>query len=132
MTLPAAFASEAAAASFIRARVAAETETHADEASGWDALHAHYVVKRINHQVAYSLDGANTNGAESFFSRMRRAEIGHHHHIAGTYLARYAQEAGWREDHRRDSNGAQTHRIVGLAMKARPSVDFCGYWQRAT
>jgi hypothetical protein len=23
---------------------------------------------------------------------MRRAEIGHHHHIAGTYLVRYAQE----------------------------------------
>ena len=21
--------------------------------------------------------------------------------------------------------------VVGLAMKARPSVDFCGYWQRA-
>ena len=131
MTLPNAFASEAAAASFIRARVAAETEIHADEASGWDALHAHYVVKRINHQVAYSLDGANTNGAESFFSRIRRAEIGHHHHIAGTYLARYAQEAGWREDHRRDSNGTQTNRVVGLALRAAPSVDFCGYWQRA-
>ncbi|MDO9714509.1 transposase, partial [Paracraurococcus lichenis] len=104
---------------------------HADEASGWDALHAHYVVKRINHQVAYSLDGTHTNGAESFFSRMRRAEIGHHHHIAGTYLARYAQEAGWREDHRRDPNGMQVRLVAGLAMKAPPSVDFCGYWQRA-
>jgi len=131
LTLPGAFPSEAAALSFIRARVAAETEVHADEASGWDALHAHYAVKRINHQVAYSLDGANTNGAESFFSRMRRAEIGHHHHIAGTYLARYAQEAGWREDHRRDSNGTQARQVVGLALRAPPSVDFCGYWQRA-
>jgi hypothetical protein len=32
---------------------------------------------------------------------MRRAEIGHHHHIAGAYLLRYAQEASWREDNRR-------------------------------
>ena len=40
-------------------------------------------MKRINHQEAYSLAGACTNGAEEFFSRMRRAEIGHHHHIAG-------------------------------------------------
>jgi len=88
-------------------------------------------VKRINHQEAYSLDGACTNGAEEFFSRMRRAEIGHHHHIAGAYLIRYAQEASWREDHRRVDNGAQTMRVAALALAARPSVDFCGYWQRA-
>lgn len=131
LTLPNAFASEAAAVSFIKARVAAETEIHADEAPGWDALHARYVVKRINHQVAYSEDGTHTNGAESFFSRMRRGEIGHHHHVAGAYLARYAQEAGWREDRRRDPNGAQVRRVVGLALAAPPSVDFCGYWQRA-
>ena len=46
----------------------------------------------INHQEAYSEDGACTNWAEEFFSRLRRAEIGHHHHIAGAYLLRYAQE----------------------------------------
>ena len=45
-------------------------------------------MKRINHEEAYSLDGACTNWAEEFFSRMRRAEIGHHHHIAGAYLLR--------------------------------------------
>jgi hypothetical protein len=78
----------------------------------------------------YSMDGACTNWAEEFFSRMRRAEQGHHHHIAGPYLLRYAQEASWREDHRRISNGEQVHMISGLAMKRGPSVDFCGYWQR--
>jgi hypothetical protein len=61
---------------------------------------------------------------------MRRAEIGHHHHIAGAYLLRYAQEASWREDNRRDSNGAQVNRLAGLAMAQKPSVDFSGYWQR--
>jgi hypothetical protein len=49
-------------------------------------------MKRINHQEAYSLNDACTNDAESFFARMRRAEIGHHHHIAGPYLIRFAQE----------------------------------------
>jgi hypothetical protein len=29
-----------------------------------------------------------TNWAEEFFSRMRRAEAGHHHHLAGPYLLR--------------------------------------------
>jgi hypothetical protein len=44
-------------------------------------------MKRIN-----GLDGACTNWAEEFFSRMRRAEIGHHHHLAGAYLLSYAQK----------------------------------------
>ena len=43
---------------------------------------------------------------------------------------RYAQEASWREDNRRQSNGDQVNRLAGLALKAKPSVDFSGYWQR--
>jgi transposase-like protein len=128
--LPAAFRSESAALSFIRNRVARETEIMVDESSAWNDLSARYVVKTINHQLAYSDAGACTNGAESFFSRMRRAEQGHHHHISGVYLGRYAQESAWREDHRRVDNGGQVQGVVGLAMKARQSVDFCGYWQR--
>jgi hypothetical protein len=88
-------------------------------------------MRRINHQDGYSLDGACTNRAESYFSRLRRSELGHHHHIAGPYLVRYAQEAAWREDLRRVSNGEQVYGVVGLAMRCNPSVDFCGYWQRA-
>jgi ISXO2-like transposase domain len=87
-------------------------------------------MKRVNHEEAYSLDGACTNWAEEFFSRMRRAEQGHHHHIAGPYLLRYAQESSWREDHRRTRNGEQVDMVSGLAMKRGPSVDFGGYWQR--
>ena len=129
-SVPAVFRSEGSALSFIKDRIKPGSIVHADEASGWDALHARYEMKRINHQEAYSLDGACTNMAEEYFSRLRRAEIGHHHHIAGVYLLRYAQEASWREDHRREANGAQYERIAGSAMKRGPSVDFCGYWQR--
>ena len=50
-------------------------------------------MKRINHEEAYSHGRRLHEWAEEFFSRMRRAEIGHHHHIAGPYLLRYAQEA---------------------------------------
>ncbi len=130
MVMPSAFPTEGSALAYIRNHVAAGTEVHADDANSWNDLHGHYAVKRINHQIAYSMDGACTNGAESFFSRLRRAEAGHHHHIAGVYLARYAQESAWREGHRRDDNGLQVRGVVGLALKARPSVDFCGYWQR--
>ncbi len=104
---------------------------HADEATHWDALHSRYLTKRINHQDAYSDDGgACTNDAESFFSRVRRAEIGIHHHIAGPYLKAYAPEMAWREDNRRISNGEQ-YLIVANAALAHPiSRQWKGYWQR--
>ncbi len=103
---------------------------HADEAPGWDRLHAHYEMHRINHSVAYSLDGACTNQAESFFSRMRRAEIGQHHHISGKYLAAYAGEMAWKEDNRRAANGAQHQAVTGAALAHPVSRVWAGYWQR--
>lgn len=130
-TLPAVFKTEGASISFIKSRVEAGTTIQADEAGSWDHLHQSFAMKRINHQEAYSEDGACTNGAEEFFSRMRRAEIGHHHHLAGIYLERYAKEAAFREDRRRMSNGSQVATVLSLVAKNRPSVDFCGYWQRA-
>src|SRR5258706_5218656 len=129
-SVPAVFGSESQTASFIRARVAKGTTVHADEAASWDGLHERFEMKRINHQEAYSYDGACTNQAEEYFSRLRRAEIGIHHHIAGAYLLRYAQESSWREDKRPASNGDQGSRGAGLAMKRGKSVDFSGYWQR--
>ncbi len=129
-TLPAVFRTEGQALSFIKSRIAKGTVVNADESANWNELHSRFEMKRINHEEAYSLDGACTNWAEEFFSRMRRAEIGHHHHIAGAYLLRYAQEASWREDNRRVANGDQVSRVAGLAMASKPSVDFSGYWQR--
>jgi transposase-like protein len=129
-SIPSVFRSEAAALGFIRAHVKPGTVVNADEASSWDALHARFEMKRIDHGEAYSLDGACTNWAETYFSRLRRGEIGHHHHISGPYLVRFAQEAAFREDARRVANGEQVTRVAELAMANKPSVDFCGYWQR--
>jgi transposase-like protein len=129
-SVPAVFRSEGQAQSWIKKRLLKGTILNADEAPSWDGLHGAFEMKRINHQEAYSLDGACTNYAEEYFSRVRRGEIGHHHHIAGAYLLRYAQEASWREDHRRVSNGEQTFSVASLAMHKRTSPDFVGYWQR--
>jgi hypothetical protein len=62
---------------------------------------------------------------------MRQAEIVRHHHLVGLYLLWSGQEAAWREDHRRQPDGSQVDRVVSLAMRNKPSVDFCGYWQRS-
>jgi hypothetical protein len=131
-TVPAVFKAEVDSLGFIIQRVNPASKLMTDEATSWNALYAGFDVSRIDHSKLYSdKSGVFTNGAEEFFSRMRRAEIGHHHHIAGRYLVRYAQESAWREDHRRVANGAQVRAVAGLAMAAPTSVDRCGYWQRA-
>ncbi len=121
-TLPGVFRSEADALTFIRTRVAPQTKLYADEAGSWNELHAPFTIYRINHQEAYSLPGGvYTNNAELFFSRMRRTEIGHHHHLAGPYLIRFAQEASWREDHRREANGEQVDRSSRSRWQTGPA-----------
>ncbi len=130
-TLPFVFGKESDALPAIRERIARGSIIHADEARGWDKLHAHYDMRRINHSVSYSKDGACTNQAESYFSRLRRAEIGTHHRVSGRYLNRYASEMAWREDHRRASNGNQSDLIAAVALSHPHSQDFRRYWQRS-
>lgn len=120
--------SEAAAVPVLHEKIAAGSTVYADEASHWDAFHASYDTKRINHSEAYSDDDCSTNLAESFFSRLRRAEVGTHHHIAGPYLAAYAAEMDWREDNRRIANGEQYRAIAAAAHPV--SRRWKGYWQR--
>ena len=129
-TLPFVFKAEAQAVETIVRRVAPESTIYADEAASWDRLHERFLTKCINHQDAYSDAEANTNQAESFFSRIRRAEIGIHHHIAGPYLHAYSAEMAWREDHRRVSNGEQYLMMTDSALRHPVSQVWKGYWQR--
>lgn len=124
-------ASEAAGVPFVLGTVAHGATVHADEASHWDDLEAKFLTRRINHSLAYSTPEACTNMAESFFSRLRRAEIGTHHHIAGKYLSAYAMEMAWREDNRRISNGEQFLLATSSALAHPVSRQWKGYWQRA-
>jgi transposase-like protein len=123
-------ASEAEGVALVRANVTPGSVVHADQASHWDKLAAHFPIKRIDHSVAYSKDGACTNMAESFFSRLRRAEVGTHHHIAGRYLGAYAAEMAWRENANRTANGTQFTMLVAATATAPKSAHWCGYWQR--
>ena len=130
-TLPFVFKSEDAAIPTIETRVMPGSTIFADEASSWDALHDRYLTKRINHSQVYSDGEACTNMAESFFSRLRRAEIGTHHHIAGAYLSAYASEMAWREDNRRVSNGELYLMAANAALVHPVSRQWAGYWQRS-
>lgn len=103
-----------------------------DEGSAWAALHMYFDDhKTINHSVRYSEPGGiHTNWAESYNSRVRRAERGVHHRIWGRYLLAYAEEMGWREDFRRVDNGRQFSQVLVAAAKLPVSRAWAGYWQR--
>ena len=130
-TLPFVAKTEAAGASIVAANVAPGATIFADEASSWNDLDARFLTKRINHSECYSDGFACTNMAESFFSRIRRAEVGIHHHIAGKYLSAYANEMAWREDNRRVSNGLQYLMATNAALAHPVSRMWKGYWQRS-
>ena len=129
-TLPAAFPSEPAALSFIKARVAAETEIHADEGALGHAARplrgqadqppGRLQPGRHSHERGGELLQPHAPGRD-------RAPPSHRRRLPRPLRA----GGGWREDRRRDPNGVQVRRVVGLALRAPPSVDFCGYWQRA-
>lgn len=130
-SLPFVVANEGDACPIVRDRVGTLATIYADEGTGWDALHAGWDTRRVNHSVAFMDQGVCTNQAESYFSRLRRAEIGTHHHIAGPYLNSYANEMAWRENHRRVANGNQAALVTRSAMASPQSRQWAGYWQRA-
>lgn len=126
-TYPFVVASEDAGVPTIAARIHPDSVVFADEASHWDQLHARFLTKRINHSLAYADGDASTNQAESFFSRIRRAEMGVHHRISGKHLDAYASEMAWREDNRRRSNGEQYLAMASSALKHPLSKRWRGY-----
>jgi transposase-like protein len=122
--------SEPEGVAIVRRVVSLGSTIIADEATHWDVLPFHYATQRINHSVAYSLDGVSTNQVESFFSRLRRMIEGQHHYVSPQYLHQYAAHAAWLEDHRTMDNGAMVSSALGLSLNHPKSKDWCGYWQR--
>ena len=103
---------------------------HADENAAYDPLHAWYITKRVNHQVEYATaDGITNNLAESYFSRFRRMQYGQTHKFGIEYLANYANEAAYREDTRKWSNGRIFKDILSKCLETITHRDWCGYWQ---
>jgi transposase-like protein len=102
----------------------------ADESNAYDALHAKFDTRRVNHALEYRSDiGITNNLAESYFSRFRRMQYGQTHKFGNLYLANYANEAAYREDTRRWSNGDIFRDIVKKCAATKTHSDWCGYWQ---
>lgn len=106
------------------------TIVNADQHKAYDVLGAFYRTERVNHDMNYVGPlGESTNQAESFFSRFRRMQMGQMHKFGNLYLNRYANEAAYREDTRRRSNGDIFQDIMTRCATSEVSRHFCGYWQ---
>ena len=96
----------------------------ADESNAYDALHAKFETRRVNHSVEYRApDGTTNNLAESYFSRFRRMQYGQCHKLGNLYLANYANEAAYREDTRRWANGTIFRDITGKCAHTKTSCN---------
>lgn len=123
--------SEADAIPVILAKVDRSAKIRTDEGTSWKILEGYFDnVKSVNHTVAYAINGVHTNWVESFHSRIRRGERGVHCRISGRYLQGYADEFGWREDHRRVANGTQFAMLMSATARQPVSRAWKGYWQR--
>ena len=121
---------EESVSAFVAKHVESGTVISADESTAYNHLHGRFRMERVNHSIEYSgPNGENTNQAESFFSRFRRMQVGQIHKFGNLYLNRYANEAAYREDSRRQSNGSIFGDILKRCATSHVSRDFCGYWQ---
>jgi transposase-like protein len=119
------------AATDILALTSDDAIIHADKGSDWADLEAYRAVHQVNHSREYvSAAGVHVNWVESYNSRVRRAEHGVYHRLAGPYLQGYADEIGWREDYRRIDNGRQFSAMLKTVTRTPVSKSWKGYWQR--
>lgn len=116
---------------FIRDRVSPRSTIHADMARAWNSLRDLYAMMRISHNEGYSLNGASTNQAESFFALLRRKQMGIHHRMSGEHLGLYAAELAWRNDHKSLSEGEQVFRLLRELLTRDRGGKWVGYWQRS-
>jgi len=125
------FRQEYEARAWAAERIGRDATIMTDGGPGWLGLFASHEVRQVNHKERYALpDGTNTNQAESFFSRLRRMELGQHHHVAGPYLILYAADGAWRENNRRKDHRTRTMEALRTTLAAPQSPTFSGYWQR--
>ena len=129
-TIAIAAGSEKLAVPVIKSLLADGAILYTDEAKAWSPLDYSHDRHVINHSKMYAIGPVSTNLAESFHSRMRRSEIGVHHHIAGPYFGAYLDENAWRDNRKRNSNADQYEALISAAASHPVSRQWKGYWQR--
>ena len=92
---------------FIRDTVHPEDDTVliTDEYSAYKAVRPYMPHIVVNHSEHYSdRSGGHTNTIEGFFSLLKRAWYGQHHHYQKLFSPLYVAEASWKYNHRKDTD----------------------------
>lgn len=56
----------------------------------------------VDHSREYVNGAVHTNSAEGFWSRLKRAWYGSHHHYSEDHMPLFVAEACWKYNHRKD------------------------------
>lgn len=124
------FDTEDEARCWVQDHIAWDAVIYSDDATAWIDLRATHEVRSVNHSERYADGDVNSNQMESFFSRLRRMEVGTHHHIAGTKVKYYAWDGAWRENNKRSHDLDRTRQTLRLALRSKPSRDFSNLWRK--
>jgi transposase-like protein len=117
-------------APLIKKYVDRSAEIWSDNGQGYSLLSAINKHSTVTHSVEYSTkDGVNNNQAESFFSRMRRAEYGVYNGMRHQYFAFYANEFAWRSDMSKKTLTDKFNDAMQKIFKCGVSKAWCRYVQ---
>ena len=75
-----------------------------DEYKGYNAAKSFVPHAVINHSVSYADGDTHTNTIEGFWSLLKRAWYGTHHHYSKGFMPLYVSEASWKYNHRKDKD----------------------------
>jgi len=93
---------------FIRANVKSGTDLYTDAAGAFSyGLETDYAHEVINHAEEFVRGRVHTNGIENFWSLFKRTVYGTHHFVMPWQLDRYLDDATFRFNNRKLSDGAR-------------------------
>jgi transposase-like protein len=72
-----------------------------DEFGGYNKIHEMMLHATVNHSVEYANGMVHTNSIEGFWSLVKRAWYGSHHHYSKKYVGLYISEACYKYNHRK-------------------------------
>lgn len=104
-------------ASFIRRNVDRDASLLiTDEYPGYNKIGRTMRHATINHQICYAQGATHTNTIEGFWSLIKRAWYGQHHHYSKEYADLYVSEACYKYNSRKNANAFGE--MIGLMVAA--------------
>lgn len=102
-----------------------------DELTSYDFLRAYFELRQVDHGRCFVDGTTSTNNAESFHSRLRRAQSGVYHRCAtGDDFDLYVAEMAYQHSCRAVDTRTQWEEMIGMTIRQPVSGRFKGYWQR--